>query len=53
MTKQEIAEMITKYAITDNRDGRIKISNTKGSMAHQDAACYGARNVSVSGSSEV
>ena len=29
MTKQEIAEMITKYAITDNRDGRIKISNTK------------------------
>lgn len=29
MTKQEIAEMIAKYAITDNRDGRIKISNTK------------------------
>ena len=29
MTQQEIAEMITKYAITDNRDGRIKISNTQ------------------------
>lgn len=29
MTKKEIAAMIDKYRITDNRDGRIKINNTK------------------------
>ena len=29
MTKQEIAEMIAKYGIKDNRDGRIRVSNTK------------------------
>lgn len=29
MTKQEIAEMIAKYAITETLDGRIRVSNTR------------------------